>query len=378
MENIALYEYDKDEIKSSLSLDEVFSVLEDFHAEPVIKGDTIISRTICHNHIHDANASKKLYYYGNTQLFRCFTGCEEPLFDIFELVLRVKNREEDAGWELPQAIDYIARKFGYSAQSTQEAFKMDNLQDWKVLEKYDRIKDINIETQEIELQEYDDIYLSHLPQPIINPWIQEGMTQDELIRHNIRYDPKNAGIVIPHYDINNRLIGIRERTMVEENEKYGKYRPAYIHGKLYNHPLSYNLYNINNSKDNIRRYKKAFVFEGEKSCLLYGSYFGKENDISVSICGSSFLNYQAWMLIQLGAEEIIVALDKQFQEPGDTEFKKLVKNLKQIHRKYGHYTKISYIFDKEDLLGYKMSPIDNGKENFLKLFERRVDLYNEN
>lgn len=375
MENIQLYEYNKDEIKSSLSLDDVFSILEEFHAEPAIKGDTIICRTICHNHIHDAGASRKLYYYANTQLFRCFTGCSEPLFDIFELVLRVKNREEDAGWELPQAIDYVARKFGYSPQNVQENFKLDNLQDWKILDRYDRINNIDTTTQEIELKEYSDIYLNHLPQPVIQPWIEEGMTQEELNHHNIRYDPKNAGIVIPHYDINNRLIGIRERTMVEENEKYGKYRPAYIHGELYNHPLSYNLYNINNSKDNIRKFKKAFVFESEKSCILYGSYFKKENDISVAICGSSFLNYQAWMLIQLGAEEIIIGLDKQFQELGDIEFKKLVKNLKQIHRKYGHYTKISILWDKEDLLGYKMSPIDNGKEIFKQLFKERINLY---
>lgn len=375
MENIQLYEYNKDEIKSSLSLDDVFSILEEFHAEPAIKGNTIICRTICHNYIHDADASRKLYYYANTQLFRCFTGCEEPLFDIFELVLRVKNREEDAGWELPQAIDFIARKFGYLPQNVQENFKLDNLQDWKILDRYDRINNIDITTQEIELKEYDDIYLNHLPQPVIQPWIEEGMTQEELDRHNIRYDPKNAGIVIPHYDINNRLVGIRERTMVEENEKYGKYRPAYIHGELYNHPLSYNLYNINNSKDNIRKFKKAFIFESEKSCILYSSYFGAENDISVAICGSSFLNYQAWLLIQLGVDEIIIALDKQFQTNTDNEFKKLIKNLKNIHYKYGNYTKISFLFDKTNLLNYKDSPIDQTPEIFLELYKNRVNLY---
>ena len=49
--------------------------------------------------------------------------------------------------------------------------------------------------------------------------------------------------IIPHYDINNNLIGIRERTLIKENEVYGKYRPAYLNGKLYNHPLSFSLYN---------------------------------------------------------------------------------------------------------------------------------------
>ena len=37
----------------------------------------------------------------------------------------------------------------------------------------------------------------------------------------ICFDPKNYGIVIPHFDINNNLVGIRERTLIDENEKYG-------------------------------------------------------------------------------------------------------------------------------------------------------------
>jgi len=375
--DIQLYQYDKDEIKNSLTLDDIMQVLEEFHAEPELKGETIISRTICHNHTHDESASKKLYYYDNTHLFRCFTGCDEPLFDIFELVRRVKNREEKAGWELPQAVDYIARMFGFQPNDNSETLQLDNLEDWKIFERYDRIKDINIQTQEIELKEYDGNFLKNLPQPIIRPWIEEGMTEEELKRHGIRYNPKTGGIVIPHYDINNRLVGIRERTMVEENEKYGKYRPAYFRSHLYNHPLSYNLYNLNNSKENIKKYKKAIVFEGEKSPILYSSYFGAENDISVACCGSSFIQYQAWLLINLGVEEIIIGLDKQFQEKGDQEFKKLVRNLKGIHRKYGHFIKISFLFDKEDLLDYKSSPIDHGSKVFQELYRKRVNLYNE-
>ena len=72
----------------------------------------------------------------------------------------------------------------------------------------------------------------------------------------------------------------------------------------------------------------------EKSCLLYASYFGIENDLSVAVCGSSFIQYQAWLLINLGVEEIIICLDKQFKEIGDSEFKKLVKNLRNIYTKY--------------------------------------------
>lgn len=368
------YEYNKDEIKQNLTLEQIEEVLIDFNGEPERRGDIIVSKTICH-----CGQSHKLYYYPNTTLFKCYTDCAET-FDIFELTRKVLSREqpklrEDSEWNLPEAIDYIARKFDYAPNKESFDVQIEIADDLKLLEKYDRIKDINVDTQEIELKEYDKTFLKHLPHPKIQPWLNEGISQEVIDAADICYDPKNQGIVIPHYDINNRLIGIRERTLIKENEIYGKYKPAYIGNKLYNHPLSFNLYNLNHSKNNISKMKKVFVFEGEKSCLLYRSYFGEENDLSVAICGSSFINYQAWLLINQGAKEIIICLDKQYKEKGDDEFKKLVKNLKGIHNKYGKFITLSIIFDKENLLGYKDSPIDKDKETFLKLFKNRISLY---
>jgi len=61
---------------------------------------------------------------------------------------------------------------------------------------------------------------------------------------------------------------------------------------MYNHPLGMNLYNFNNSRRNIPKLKKAIIFESEKSCLKYQTYFGFENDISVACCGSNITAYQ--------------------------------------------------------------------------------------
>jgi len=110
----------------------------------------------------------------------------------------------------------------------------------------------------------------------------------------------------------------------------------------------------------------------EKSTLLYASYFGEENDISVACCGSSLISYQVQLLLSLDVKEIIIAFDKQFQEIGDDEWKRWTKKLTDIHTKYGAYAQISYMFDKNNLLDYKMSPIDKGKDIFLKLFKERV------
>ena len=56
---------------------------------------------------------------------------------------------------------------------------------------------------------------------------------------------------------------------------------------MYNHPLGFSLYNLNNSKNNIKKIQKAIIWESEKSSLLYESYFGIENDITCACCGSS-------------------------------------------------------------------------------------------
>ena len=369
------YEYDLQFIKENLSVDQIEEVLIDFDAAPERRGDIIVSRTVCH-----CGQSHKLYYYPNTSLFKCYTDCSET-FDIFELTRKVMSREhpkarEDSDWNLPEAVDYIARKFGYSPNQNAEEDDIDIREDLKLFDQYDRIKDINTQSQIVELKEYEGTFLKYLPHPVIQPWLQEGISKEVMDAAGICYDPKNQGIVIPHYDIDNRLIGIRERTLIKEQaEKYGKYMPAKIGRQMYNHPLSFNLYNLNHSKNNISHMQKAFVFEGEKSCLLYRTYFGEENDLAVAVCGSSFINYQAWLLINLGVKEIIIALDKQYKELNDDEFKKLVKNLKSIHKKYGQFVKISFMFDKTNLLNYKSSPIDHGKEIFLELFKSRVNLY---
>lgn len=110
----------------------------------------------------------------------------------------------------------------------------------------------------------------------------------------------------------------------------------------------------------------------EKSCLKYASYFGENNDISVACCGSNLISYQIKLLLSLGVQEIIIALDKQFQKIGDLEWKKWTAKLKTFYNKYGHYVNISYMFDTSNLLQYKDSPIDQGKDIFLQLFTERI------
>lgn len=374
---------DKDEIKNNLTIEQVFDLLAELGAEPRMEDGRFVCQTICHN--HPGHGSHKLYYYDNTKLFKCYTDCGDT-FDIFELVCKHKNtiqeykefytREGTLGfreWKLYDAINFVILYYNLSKNSFNFSNNKDFLKDWEIFNKYEEIS-LNSNKQIVELKVYDKKILQFLPHPRILPWEQEGITREVMEARGICYDPHNEGIVIPHYDIKDNLIGIRERTLIKENEKYGKYKPAILNGKMYNHPLGFNLYNLNNSKNNIKQIKKAIVGEGEKFSLMYASLFGIENDITCACCGSNLINYQFNLLISLGVEEIVIAFDKQFQEIGDEEWKRWTKKLTTLHEKYSPYVKISFMFDKKDLLGYKDSPIDRGKDIFLQLFEERIIL----
>lgn len=365
--------YDKTEIRDALTLDNIFDLLQEWGGDPKYTNFGILSATICHN--EPGEGSHKLYFYENSGLFQCYTGCS-GYFDIFELTRKVIQIQQHKEFDLNDAIRWIARRFGIAGKEEKDIDEL-GLEDWSYFNNYDRIQEIELkEKPNIVLKEYDNIILDRFNYTIkLSPWLDEGINQEVLQNARIGFYPGGDQITIPHFDKDGRFVGLRGRTLCkEEGELYGKYRPLKINKQLYNHPLGMNLYNYNNSKNNISIIHKAIVFEGEKSVLKYQSYFGIENDISVACCGSSLSNYQIQLLIDAGATEIIIAFDRQFQDIGDKEFKHLKTNLLKIHTKYKNEVTISFIFDKNMLTGYKDSPIDCGKDIFLQLFKERIIL----
>ena len=365
--------FDKDEIKNSLTIEQVEQFLADHGGDPVRRIGCLVSRTICHNP-PISDASHKLYYYENTKLFKCYTECAETNgFDIFDLTRKIMNIKIGNDIGLYNAQIYIINYFSLDIIND-FSHESKELSDFVIFNKWEKGLQVNEQQKKAELKIFDKKILDHLPTKPCSSWIKEGITPQVIVDRHIKFDPYSYGIVIPHYDINNNLIGIRERTLIKENETNGKYMPAIINGKMYNHPLGFNLYNINNSKNNIQQTKIAIIGEGEKFCLGYASYFGEENDITVACCGSNLTMYQFNLLASLGVEEIVIAFDKQFKEPGDKEWQRWTKKLTEINNKYGKYIKISFMFDVNNILEYKSSPIDAGKQIFSNMFINRIIL----
>ena len=364
--------YDKLEVREALTLDNIFELLEGWGGEPEYNATGIVAATICHN--RPGEGSKKLYYYSSTSLFHCFTGCQES-FDIFELAMKVSSIQDDREIDLNDAVRAIAHKFGIITSLVNED-NSEKLEDWSIFDRYKRVQNIELKDYSVELKEYDKIILDRLNYKVkLAPWLREGISQDIIESAHIGYYPGRDQITIPHYDSNGRFIGLRGRTLSkEEADLYGKYRPVIINQQMYSHSLGMNLYNLNKSKDNIKKFGKAIVFESEKSCLQYRTCFGAEADISVACCGSNITLYQMHQLFELGVKEIIIAFDRDFEKIGDDTFKRMTQNFTKIHKRFKNYATISFIFDKKMITGHKASPIDEGAEKFLKLYKERIML----
>lgn len=351
---------DKDAVKELITPENVFSLLEFFNGEPEMYDDHIEANTICHN-----GDSRKLYYYFNSNLFQCFTHCGS--FDIIELVQKVNNMEfNDALYFIVQFFKLFT-EVGLEAKQTSK--------DLEYIKNWDELNSIegNISSQRLNPNPIDLSFLEHYPSPVIKQWKEEGISPEVCRFAQIKYDPVQSCIVIPHFNENGICVGVRQRTLLKEEERWGKYRP-YRRGKqLYNHPLSTTLYGLNWSKDRIASLGTAVIVEAEKSVLSSMSIFGIKNNLCIGICGSSFSKYQFNLLMDLNIRELVFAMDKDFKEKGSPEYYACVKKVKALCDKFRGYFAVSCMFDKDNIyLGYKQSPIERGKEVFLKMFDERI------
>ena len=354
--------YSKGDVKDNIDEDDIYNLLDYLDAEPQMYIDHIEAKTICHN-----GGSHKLFYYFNSNLFQCWTECGS--FDVIELVQKVKGIQD-----FNAAIYFLVNFFNLQSILNETEELEYSSEDWKIFDRNGELKEIadkDMTFAHIELESYDESVIMNYPRPIILPWVKEHISHKVCDSLNICYDPVYGNILIPHYDENWNCVGIRQRTLVKENEQFGKYRP-WKHGKeLYNHPLAFNLYGINWAKDNISKAQVAIVFESEKAVAQFLTFFGIDSSLAVAVCGSSLSKYQFELLQIYGAEEVVIAFDKDYETTNSEEYKLFEKKMKKINDKFASRCTLSFIVDTKGLLGYKCSPTDRGSEIFLELFRER-------
>lgn len=147
-------------IKNSLTIEQVKELLYALGGDPILKGDIIISRTICHG-----GQSHKLYYYDNTKLFRCYTECSD-IFDIYDFIIKNK-KVEGVDFTLFQAIQFVITFFNLTVSNENFVYSNEEVGDWQIFNKYEQNSSQEKQEKVIEFKYYDDKILKYLPKPKI-------------------------------------------------------------------------------------------------------------------------------------------------------------------------------------------------------------------
>ena len=338
----------------------------------------MIFQTICHN-LPDENNSYKLYYYHEPnelkgykgRTFHCYSGCSES-FGIIELYIRAK-RVQGKVMTWYKALYQIAQMTGHLIEGDKTIIDETEESDvtWiKNISKYLNKKEYPVPV----LSEINSNVLEIFDYRPHEIWLNDNISREALGRFGIGYWGEHDAITIPHYDINDRLIGLRLRYLDKKDiETIGKYVPAVIQGKTLSHALGNNLYGLNVVQENVRKMRKVMLVEGEKSCLQAYSYFGEDSFV-VACCGSNITKTQIKILQKLEVGEIIIAFDKEYHDPHSFEAEAYYQKLLKKIEPYVLQFKISLVLDTEDKLEYKDSPTDKGKEVLLELLENKITI----
>ena len=362
--------YDKDKIKSELTLEEIKTLITELgsqHIESYLDKGHIITNTICHN---ISDGKMKLYYYIEEKTFHCYTDCSCN-FDIYDLVIR-NHKLKGVEMNLTSAINWILRTLG-------KEIKYENKPQGFMHQVSSRLEEIDWfdsmfvkKPVQIPMPTHSDYILNLFSEKPHPAFLEDGISEDTMKKFEIMYYEKTNRIVIPHrYHKTGEIIGLKSRSLnFEDIDKGYKYIPMKIQNVSYSYPTFQNLYGLYQNQSIIKKLRKVIIFESEKSVMQFESFFPNQN-FSVALCGSNISKLQVEMLIELGVEEVIIALDKEFAKLNSKEADINYDKLTRLCRMFSSYTNVSMIWDKTNLLELKNSPSDKGKAIFIELFKNR-------
>lgn len=356
---------DAKEIKSKLTLEQIVEILEELGAEPRQSSNLneIWCKTICHN-----GHSHKLYLYKDTLNLHCYTNCGS--MDIFQVIQNVLD------CSFAQAINYIKDKFGYHNSTFHYGFETTvNTKDIDIIDALLNKKQVIKNEEWKPFKTIDESILGGYYDFYHKSFYEDGISPAVLSKFEIKYDILNYRVIIPHRDKDGKLVAIRCRNLDEELVKNGrKYMPITHNGKLLSAPTTQYFYGLYQNEENIRLCKRVILVESEKAVMQYETMFPKGN-IALALSSSHLSNFQIDILKDLGVEEVIIALDKEYEQAG-TEEERLYEN--KLRKTIGNrldFCTVSLMWDIKGLLDKKDSPLDKGKDVFLDLFVNRKYLY---
>lgn len=262
--------------------------------------------------------------------------------NLFRFIMEIKHCNS------AEVIDEMARYAGIDKKTVKTRGKMSATIDCK---KYMRKKQTEKQSKSTILS--DDFMERYTRNPDkLAVWEAEGISNESMERFQVCYDEFSDRLVYPIRNPDGKIVNIGGRTLDPDwkTKELRKYCYFYPWGTMDT------IYGLAENMQYILEKKEIILFEGCKSVLIADSW-GIKNTGAVL---TSHLNgNQMKLLARLGCR-VVFALDKEIDIRKD-------KNIQKLRQ----YVNVETVFDAENLLGEKDSPVDHGIDVFRKVYTGR-------
>ena len=212
-----------------------------------------------------------------------------------------------------------------------------------------------------EIQYLDEDILDDFYPGIHIDLFREGIIKKTIDKFHLGYSYKWKRTIFPHYYwLTGQLMGYNARTSVTNYDLFDIKKYYLTPGMK----KELNLYGLYQNMEEIEKQHIIVIGESEKSVLKRDS---RGDSTWVAISGKTLSEEQVRIILGLDLYEVVIALDKDVQE----------EEIWSMCERFYLKRKVSYIWDKHNLIGEKDSAADACNKIYDYLYRHRIEYTEE-
>lgn len=355
---------DVKKLKKSLSLAHHKQIMQALGIPSYSENSTQIVYYTGDKNVDSYKGSPKLYFYKDTSIYVGMTAGRS--YDIISLVqTRLSLLKQPCSFL--DACQFILDTTNINPDSISRVKKEGHVYDWSNLERF-----IKVRKYGNQLSEYNRNIIDTLPPLYPQAWIDEGISEETMDKYQIRYYERCNQTVIPCFDDEARLVGVRVRNWDKDRVEQAKYMPLVtLDGQCYKFNTNQVFYGINYNKPEIERTGKVIIVESEKAVMKLDTYMGRHN-IALGMYGHQLGIQRRNQLLKMGVKHVIYVPDNDWIGKDDEAFDAWCKSVRSLCDLFKGFCDVDIVWDNSgELLGPKDNATDKDKATWEKLFNNR-------
>ena len=354
---------DVKKLKKSLSLAHHKQIMQALGIPSYSENSTQIIYYTGDKNVDPYKGSPKLYFYKDTSIYVGMTAGRS--YDIISLTqTRLALLKQPCSFL--DACQFILDTTNINPDSINRVKKEGHVYDWSNLERFIRVRKYGN-----QLSEYNRNIIDTLPPLYPQAWIDEGISEKTMEKYQIRYYERCNQTVIPCFDDEARLVGVRVRNWDKDRVEQAKYMPLVtLDGQCYKFNTNQVFYGINYNKPEIERTGKVIIVESEKAVMKLDTYMGRHN-IALGMYGSNLGIQRRNQLLKMGVNTVSYVVDNDFIGQDDAFFEQWREKIQHFIKLWDGFCRVEIVWDNLGLLGPKENATDRTKEVWEQLWENR-------